>query len=237
MPHRFHVELIKAQAVEDIAGRFSEASMVEIIESLDGSVGEEEAPLEALQRTFAALAEDKLAERLLEGVLLQPPIPAGCVALVESMKEAGTPPWLTLDVLEDRVWLWYCHQLLHRAMPERFPAPTVTKAHLAVRMTDVAGRPPGPRTSPHDRTEFVATLLRQAPEGLLTSPMGDEEGWAFNSVWWVHVDGRKKLEADELPEAIRPEDISRLFTVHMHVWVPGTTLPADASPASWIATA
>src|SRR5690606_1679559 len=138
MPYRWHVRVRGIATVHDIPGRFGEAGIRELVTAPGGEPAEDEDVWSAAARTFRATPPQQLAERLLDLVLLKPPIPAGCEALVRAMEDAAAPPWLTHEVREDRVWLWYCHRLLHQALPERFPPPAVQRVDLETTALDPA---------------------------------------------------------------------------------------------------
>ncbi|MCA9570487.1 MAG: hypothetical protein KC656_21740 [Myxococcales bacterium] len=227
MPYPYAVHVVSAEVVHDIPERFGEAGLRELVEALDGEIGEDDDVWEALTRAFSALPAQELAERLLDLVLLQPPIPAGCEALVRAMEDPETPPWRTHEVAEDRVWLWYCHRLLHHAFPERFPAPSITC--LGLEVTSLAGdaTPPGPRTSAHDRTAFVAGLLgaRGGDNPLQGGDLGDD--WAYDAVWSVLVGERRKATPDELTElGATPQAAAsgRCLVTRLRAWLPVTSL-------------
>lgn len=186
-----HVHVVESVVAHDVPPRISEAGVREIVEALGGPDGD--LPVEdALRATFAALPFQQLAERLLELLLIQPPIPAYCESLVRQMEDAHHPPWLDHDVREDRFSLWFAHRLLATGLPDRFHAPAVRRLTLEVTPSDPAVRVPGPRTGAHEKTSFVARVLRPfAPAGV----GADDDSWAFDLVWAVEV-GERRASAD-----------------------------------------
>lgn len=221
MSASLQVDVTGVDTVHDIPGRFGEGGLRELVTALDGTVGDDEEVYDALVRTFSALPLQALAERLLDAVLLKPPIPAGCEALVHAMATSAGAPWRTHEVVEDRVWLWYCHSLLHRAFPDRFEAPAVTRVTWAVTQLDPDARVPGRRTAPHDRTTFVARTLAARPgaEGL----SDDLDRWAFDRVWWVEVTDRVRADADDLAARGASAEAAasgRCFLTTVQAWMP-----------------
>lgn len=172
----------------DVPGRVTAAGMVEVVEALGGEVGDDESPEAALTRLFSGMPEAELAQALLEQTLLQPPIPAGCEALVASMHDPATFPWRFHEVPSDRVGLWSAHRLLHGALPERFPAPTVVRVDLRVRSDDPTARGPGRRAAPRDRTGFAARLLGGRPGSHALAGHGGDIEWAFDALWAVEIE-------------------------------------------------
>lgn len=182
-----HVHVVDSAVAHDVPPRIAEAGIREIVEALGGP-GDDVPVDEALRTTFAALPFQQLAERLLELLLIQPPIPAYCESLVRQMQDAKRPPWLDHDVREDRFSLWYAHRLLATGLPDQFDAPEVRRITLDVTPDDPAVRVPGPRTGAHDKTAFAARVLRPAaPAGLAD----DAETWAYDLVWAVEVGERR----------------------------------------------
>lgn len=179
----------------DVPGRVTEHGIVELVESFGETVADGESPWEALTRVFSALPETELAERLLEATLLQPPIPAYCEALVAAMHDPEHPPWRTHEVPSDRVALWSAHRLLHGAMPDRFPPPTVVRVDLRVHSDDSHARAPGHRAAPRDRTAFAARLLGARPGDNPMVGHGQDIEWAFDALW--------AIEIEDAPEARR----------------------------------
>ena len=125
---------------DQVPGRFSEAGLRELSAALGHPPAPDEDPWDAIATAFRALSTQDLGERLLEAVLLKPPIPAGCEALLEAMRDPSNPPWVHHDVPEDRFQLWYCHLLVHRAFPDRWPAPAIRRVTLHVWQLDQIGR-------------------------------------------------------------------------------------------------
>lgn len=228
MPNAYEVSVLEVGPADAIPGRFSDHALVEIVETLGGEVAEGQDVWEAITATFSALPRTELAERLLDAVLLQPPIPAGCEALVRRMEDPDDAPWRDHEVREDRVWLWFCHRLLHGAFPETYPAPPLLRVDLEVATTEPGIRPPGPRTPNHDRTAFVARLLAGRPGEHPLTGRADDDGadWAYDVVWAAEVTGRR-----------RPEGAPEGVVVAMSAWIEDTWVPDLAAGAAWNASA
>jgi hypothetical protein len=185
---RWDVEVQAVTPVLDVPGRVTEHGLVELVEVLGEHVADGEDVWAALTRACAALPETELAERLLEVLLLQPPIPAYCEALVAAMHDAEHAPWRTHEVPSDRVALWTAHRILHGALPDRFPAPTLRRVDLRVHSPDPGARAPGHRASPRDRTAFAARLLASRPGAHPMSGHGQDIEWAFDALWAIEIE-------------------------------------------------
>jgi hypothetical protein len=224
MSERYHVEARAISTDDTVPGRFAESGLWELVGGLGGpSAGED--VWGALREVFSSMSESQLGERLLDMILLKPPIPAGCDALLQAMKDPHRAPWLTHEVLEDRFWLWYAHSIVHRVFPDRFPAPTVCRVDLAVTTLHPDARPPGARTTARDRTRFVAQLLAGRPgENPLSGAFehGHHEEWAFDVVWGCEVVGRSKPEGAVLvARGASEQDAAsgRLFELSVRAWM------------------
>jgi hypothetical protein len=201
-----HVHLAAHAPTTDIPPRVPEHGVEEILEAL-GTPRAAGVPLdEALRAAFGALGDQQLGERLLDMVLMKPPIPAGCEALMHAMATREVPPWRTHEVPSDRVWLWYAHHLLHRAYPERFPPPTIHRLTLrlwADPADDAAPRLPSAtarRVSVHARGALAALALRGAPgvdapgvsHADVLAALADAEA-AYDVVWAAEIAGHEPL--------------------------------------------
>jgi hypothetical protein len=226
----FHVTVVDRVTTDEIPGRFGDASLRELLAGLGGEVADDEPAVDAVARTFAGLGDSELAERLLESLLTEPPIPAYCDALVRAMQDPATPPWRTHELRGDRVWLWVAHRLLALARPERFPAPTVERLRLEVVPRDAAARPPGRRTPAHDRIAFVASLLQGRPGALTVEAVSGPDG-AFDVLWSVEVGERRPLSPEEA--AARGAPVGAVATV-VDAWIPGDALGALAAGDAWV---
>lgn len=246
---RYHVRVTAIDTDHTVPGRFTDAGIRELVGALGGQDDAEDVDA-ALRDTFLALEETELGERLLDAVLLQPPIPAGCAALVEAMEDPATPPWRDHDVPSDRFWLWYAHRLLHRALPERFPAPSVTRVALEVTPLEPGARPPGPRTPVRDRVTFLAHLLSGRAEGEradgsdpFTRHADDadtDEEWAFDVVWAAEVQGRVTPTPDALTAlGVSAEDaaVGRWLRITLAAWMPEQAAEALTPGTTWEAVA
>ncbi|HMV67099.1 MAG TPA: hypothetical protein PKA64_09625, partial [Myxococcota bacterium] len=143
-----------------VPGRIHEGGVREVALAMGAEDDEDADGWELLRRAFEPLSVQDLGERLLDAVLLQPPIPAYCETLLRRMQDPESSPWVDHEVTEDRFHLWYCHHLVHRAFPDRWPAPPIRRVRLEIMPLDAEGRPPGRRSTARDRTAFVARLLR-----------------------------------------------------------------------------
>ena len=185
---RWDVEVQAVTPTLDVPGRVTEHGLVELVEALDDTVADGEDVWAALTRACSALPETELAERLLELLLLQPPIPAYCEALVAAMHDPAHAPWRTHEVPSDRVALWTAHRILHGALPDRFPPPTIIRVDLRVHSADPSARAPGHRASPRDRTAFAARLLAARPGPHPLSGHGQDIEWAFDALWAIEIE-------------------------------------------------
>lgn len=241
MPHPFHVHVVALDDDHDIPGRFADSGLIELAEALGHTPAEDEDAWAALATAFKALPATDLAERLLDLVLLKPPIPAGCEALVVAMKDADTPPWLTHEVREDRVWLWYCHRLLHAVFPDTYPEPTICRTRLQVTMLTTDGRPPGKRAVAHDRTAFVAHLLQhRSGDNPLAHTGASDDSWAYDAIWAVEIGERTKTAEATLLERGAPADVAssgKAFELTLDVWMPQDSLGDLAADQAWAAEA
>lgn len=246
---RYHVRVTAIDTDHTVPGRFTDAGIRELVGALGGPAEADDID-GALREAFLALDETELGERLLDAVLLQPPIPAGCAALVEAMQDPATPPWRHHDVPSDRFWLWYAHRLLHRALPEQFPAPSVTRVTLDVTPLEAGARPPGPRTPVRDRVTFLAHLLsgrdggdRPADADPFTRHADDadtDEEWAFDVVWAAEVQGRSTPDPAELAALGVPSEdaaIGRWVRITLAGWMPDAAATALRPGTTWVAEA
>lgn len=225
------VVVARVEPTHDIPPRFPEGGIVELVEAMGGEVGEGEDIDAALRRTLSALPFAEMAETLLELVLLQPPIPAYCESLVRAMQDPERPPWRDHDVAEDRFSLWYAHRLLHRALPEQWPAPVATHLVLDVVALTADATLPGPRTAPHDRTAFLARLLHARPDGGPWSKLGDDEqAWAYDVLWAVEVAPRRSA-SDEL--AARAGAPAGAPSARIEAWMPPGWTDELSAGAVW----
>lgn len=233
MPHSAHVHVTGLMAVDDLPGRFGDAGLTELAQALGAPDGG--APRERLRAAIQAMPMAELAPRMLDLVLLQPPIPAGCEALVHAMRDPETAPWRTHEVAEDRLWLWYCHALLHDALPDAFAAPEVTRVDVEVVGLSAAVRPPGPRTPSHDRVAFLASVLQQGP-GAWSARPAEVASWAYDELWAVEVGARRKPDSDELTRLGAPADEAssgRCVAVSLSGWMIDTHAAGLAVDQTW----
>lgn len=202
----FVVQAVAVVEDDIVPGRFSEAGLVELAAALGGPSEADRDPWEALGAAFRGLTTQALGERLLEAVLLKPPIPAGCEALLHSMRDPAHPPWIDHEVPEDRFQLWYCHLLVHRVFPDVYPKPALRRVELAVWQLDAAVRAPGRRSPPRDRTAFFARLLQDRPGA---NPVVGQHGagdeapaeWSYDVVWATVFGEAARVDAADVPEA------------------------------------
>lgn len=185
---RWDVEVQAVTPGLDVPGRVTEHGLLELVEALGEHVADGEDVWVALTRACSALPETELAERLLELLLLQPPIPAYCEALVAAMHDPERAPWRTHEVPSDRVALWSAHRILHGALPDRFPPPTIVRVDLAVHSDAPSARAPGHRAAPRDRTAFAARLLSARPGHNPMSGHGADIEWAFDALWAIEIE-------------------------------------------------
>jgi hypothetical protein len=211
----FFVRTVAVDIEQALPDRVADKGLWELVDAFGGPRDGDDV-WEALRACFEPLSLADLGEKLLDLILLQPPIPAGCAALMEQMKDPDNPPWDTHEVASDRFWLWYAHHVVHRAQPDRLPAPPIARVTTAVTMTEPASRPPGPRTSPRDRTRFMAALLAARVGDNPLAAAATEDDWAFDAIWHVRVDGRHRATDEELAAAGVTGD--RLFTVAFSTW-------------------
>jgi hypothetical protein len=240
MSARYHVELRAVSPDVQVPGRFAESGLWELVAGLGGPA-EGDDVWAALTAVFDAMTESQLGERLLDMILLKPPIPAGCDALLQAMKDEDNPPWQSHEIMEDRFWLWYGHYIVHRVYPDRFPAPRLSRATLAVTTLDPSARPPGPRTSARDRTRFVAAMLG-GPGCPLAAAFGEDTGgeWGFDVVWACEVAGRTKLDAATLIARGATEadaESGRLVELAVHAWMAPQWLDGRSEAGGWVAHA
>jgi hypothetical protein len=239
-----HYSVVVEEIVSDttVPGRFAESGLWEIVEELGGPPTGDDV-WAALAQAFALHTDSKLGEFLLDMVLLKPPIPAGCDALLQEMKDAEHPPWRDHEVAEDRFWLWYCHKIVHQVYPDRYPAPEIRRVQLTVTTLSADLRPPGKRSSTRDRTRFVANLLKHRqgdnPIAEAFTQIADSEAeWAFDTIWATSVLGRKKLSADELVAlGATPADAAtgKLFQLTIAAWLPPQWIGDLAANQTWTA--
>ncbi len=223
MAASFDVRLESITPSDTVPGRFHESGLAELVAALGGSHEEGADIYKELRAVFETLDLHKLGERLLDEVLVEPPIPAGCDALLQRMRDPKDPPWADHEVRSDRFWLWYAHRVAHGALPETFPRPPIHRVTLDVCMLVAGVRPPGARATPHDRTVFAATALSARPGShRLASPFGDlpVDDWAFDVVWAAEVSGRRKPDAEELEaRGADPALAGKLFSVQVAAWL------------------
>ena len=195
-----------ALAEDDIVpGRFSEAGLMELATALGAPADPDADPWETLSAAFRGLSTQALGERLLEAVLLKPPIPAGCEALLNAMRDPAHPPWVDHEVPEDRFQLWYCHLLVHRVFPDVYPKPALRRVELAVWQLDPSVRAPGRRSPPRDRTAFFARLLRDRPgANPVVGRHGAEDDapaeWSYDVVWATVFGEPARVDVADVPD-------------------------------------
>lgn len=221
-----------------IPGRIHEAGVREVALALGAEEDEDVDAWELLRRAIAPLGVQELGERLLDAVLLQPPIPAYCETLLRRMQDPASPPWVDYEVEGDRFQLWYCHHLVHRVLPDQWPAPALTKVRLEVTALDPSARPPGRRSTSRDRTAFAARLLvaRGGENPLARGHDGQDVEWAFDAVWGAEVGNWDKLDEAAIaalpsppPEGFAP------FRVTLEVWMPPQWAGDLAEGDAWAA--
>ncbi len=206
MSDSVRVRVLSVEPAETVPGRFGEAGLRELIEVLGGKDDPDADVWELLRQTFDRHGVQDLGEQLLDAALIDPPIPAYCETLLRRMMDPNDPPWVDHEVAVDRFNLWYCHYLVHRAYPDRWPAPSVLRVSLEVTVVDPALRPPGRRSPPGDRTAFLARVLRARPgvNPIQASHGGaseDASEWAFDVVWASEVSSWTKLTEEEVAAA------------------------------------
>ena len=225
MTARFHVQLLDLQPDDTVPGRFNESGLWEIVEELGGSHSEGADVWLALRGVFQSMSESKLGERFLDLALLQPPIPAGCDALLQAMKDPARFPWRDHEVREDRFWLWDAHRIIHKVMPESFPAPPIHRVSLEVTLLDRRAKPPGKRTTARERTLFFGKALASAPGSHPIQPpegVDAESDWLFDIVWGTEFISRNKLAKDGLVGRGATEEAAasgKLFAVRLDGWL------------------
>jgi hypothetical protein len=200
----FVVRAVVVEEADIVPGRFSEAGLVELAAALGGPSDPDADPWEALSAAFRSMSTQALGERLLEAVLLKPPIPAGCEALLHAMRDPAHPPWVDHEVPEDRFQLWYCHLLVHRVFPDVYPKPALRRVELAVWQLDAAARAPGRRSPPRDRTAFFARLLQDRPG---VNPVVGRHGadadapaeWSYDVVWATVFGEQARVDVSDVP--------------------------------------
>lgn len=185
-PH-VHAEVIATRMAHTLPGRAG----AEDIASLADSLGHDGADPAAFLRDGLCVDEpDAFVSALFEQLLMRPPIPAGCAALLRAMAQ-GEQPWRDHEVPEDRVGLWTAHAVAHAVAPDRFPAPTLTVVTLALHpatpLPDSAWRRPRART-------LLAAAAMAARPGAAPVPPSDSAApaaghWAFDALW--HVDAHE----------------------------------------------
>jgi len=185
----FEVTVVSSGHVSDLPGRGGDEDIVAIARSLGGPSD----PAEAGAFLLAGLTStepDTFTEDFLAELLLRPPIPAGCVALIQRIAD-GDDPWLDHEVVEDRAGLFTAHAIVHRIAPESYPAPSLPQMVLRVRPA------PAPRAwrRPRPRTLWVGAALAAAPDapGLLAGPVPE---WAFDTLW--HTGAEPVSDTDAL---------------------------------------
>lgn len=223
MSHPYAVSVRERCSTSEIPGRFPEAGIGEIAEALGGTAGDD--PWGGLRDAMAALSTQALGERLLDVVLVEPPIPAYCESLVRAMQSDATAPWREHEVMKDRVWLWYAHSILHRSLPDQWPPPSVERVSLEATMTVEGARPPGKRSSLRERASFVGRLLAARDGDNPLKGAFEDETWFFDVVWHAAVTGRTKVDGGPR------------FTVSLDAWVPAQWLGDLAAGDAWVANA
>lgn len=216
---------IVARSTEDaIPDRITPSSAWELCEAFGGpgaSAADDDAdPYAVLHGLWAELPLQSLAERLMELMLIEPPIPAYCETLVRSMKDPDSFPWRDHEVGADRFSLWFAHFLLHRALPDDFPEPTVECLSLEARGPSDASAP-GRRSAMGDRAAFAAHLIAQGSHPLADPSQRTGPTWAWDAVWAARVTHRA-VEADEL-------------VVRVDAWVPDVVAGALRPGDAWVA--
>lgn len=226
----FAAAVLSVQADSTIPDRIAESGLWELSTALGGREGED--VWASLSEAMSAMSLDDLGEKLLDLVLLQPPIPAGCSALLTAMQDPDAPPWVDHEVPSDRFWLWYVHHVVHRALPEQFPAPAITRVTFrTTMMSDV--RPPGKRSAPRDRTRFAARVLSGRPGShpLAAGRAPTETDWEFDVVWHATVEDRRRATAEDFDVA--PADPASRFVTTMSAWLAPQWLGDLAADQHW----
>lgn len=180
----FLATILVADHTQELPGRGGEDDLVAISTSLGGPAD----PMEAatfLADGLAAEEPDTFASRFLSELMLRPPIPAGCVALIQHMA-SGDAPWLDHEVLEDRAGLFTAHALAHRVAPSVYPAPSLPHAVLRI----APAPPPSAWRRPRPRTLLAASAIGSAPDAPASCRQSPER-WAFDTLWHVGVDARE----------------------------------------------
>lgn len=178
MSSSHEVELLGVGLAAGVPGRGERDDVDAIAEALGCADPD---PAVFLAEGLLGADNDAFVSRFLSELLLRPPIPAGCVALMHRI-QAGELPWLTHEVLEDRVGLWTAHAVAHHVAPDAYPAPSVPQIQLLV-------RPQLDRSllgSVRGRTLWAAQALSSAPGWgeVFPSPV---EPWAFDTLWYVEA--------------------------------------------------
>lgn len=237
MDNLWHVQLLSLESATLLPNRFHPSALNEITAALSGTPAPEDA-WEGLTAAFRSIPPETLSERLLDEVLITPPIPAGCVALTEAMKDRDNPPWLSHEVMADRVWLWFCHRLLSEAYPEDYPMPKVAQVDLRLTPLKAGMRPLGKRTAIRERIRTLAACMQASPT-LMTSLYRDQstlDAWVFDTLWGAEITGRTKLTPEEAKTlAADPETLPKVSFV-ARVWLPHQWLDTPTVDASWTAS-
>lgn len=237
----YAARIVEVASDDTVPGRLSDAALRELAAALGGDGAPERDPWEALAEAFRALSTQQLGERLLEAMLLQPPIPAGCEALLARMTNPDDAPWRDHDVLQDRLPLWTCHSLVHRVFPDVYPAPRVGRVTLQLVELVPGLRTPGRRSPPRDRTTFFARALRDRPGAdnpiSATWPFdaADDASWSYDVVWATSFGERAAMSADDVGSAFqaRPAGPSALCTTAT-AWLPTQWLGDAADGQAWL---
>ncbi len=168
--------VVASSLVTELPGRGQAEDIQALVEALAGpGTPDGEA---FLATGLTAEENDAFAEDFLAELLLRPPIPAGCAALLRQMHHDQPPPWQDHEVVEDRAGLWTAHAIAHAVAPSVFSAPALSQAVIRVTPT------PSPRAwkRPRARTLLAAHALAGAPSTGLVHPV---EPWAFDTLWFV----------------------------------------------------
>ena len=238
MQPNIHVNVLAHETCTDIPGRFPDSGLRELATSLGGHVDSDDALWPTLRQCLDALPMQERGEQLMDLVLLEPPIPAGCEAMLRSM-QGDDPAWKRHDILADRLWLWYAHWIVSRTHPETFPAPTVSRVRVAVTAVSTDVRLPGKRTTPRDRAALMGSLLLARPEA---SPLSGRFGedttldWAFDVLWSVEMVDREKPTAATLIERGATDEAAnsgRLLTIVLDVYCDSAWLGDLTAGAQW----
>lgn len=237
MADRYEVVTLAVGEADALPSRLTDHTLHDLLEALKVEIPDGADPRELTLETFRTWNLDRLAAEVLDVLLLKPPIPAGCEALVRGMRDAARPPWMDHEVVEDQLSLWLMHYLLHLAMPEQFPAPRARAVSLDVTNLDPEAVPPGKRSPLREKASFMARVLAQrSGDNPMAARFGQgREGhapWAFDVVWEVEVGARRAHTAEEVAARGLPEG-SRVFTTRMVARLPAHWLGALEPGARW----